>query len=511
MKAVSVQLSAISLVITFLGIAPWSTAQELQRVPAIVHVHSNLSTGVHSLDNLVSLARDQKIEAILLTENLLLRVDYGFLLFRLKVVEYPSVFQAGVERYLADVARVQRQHPDVFIVPGVEVIPYYYWTGSLLTGQLTHHDLQKNLLIFGLTDPEALKRLPVIGNPWNGRYEWQSLLLLAPGLLLIPGLRLAIKKTRRPRRMGRFVVVEERRRWPLGGVFILFALFGLAFNYPFTVDPLYGRDLTLMPYQALIDYVRERGGMTVWSLPEARDQSAHQLLGLTAKLETEPYPDDLIRTDRYTAFGALYDQTTSLPNPGERWDYLLGKFLANQRQAPGWAIGEAAYHSAESGKRFGGIQTVFMVTEKNQTAILESFRRGRFYALQKGPASLVLDEWSAAQSSQTAQSGDWLKASGADPIEVRMAVSVSDSSEIPVRVTLIRRGGEIAGIWSGKTPFRATFKDSAPPAKGYYRLDVRGPGPHRIISNPIFVENSSQQSAVSPQPFNNDKKLNADG
>lgn len=493
MTAISRGLSAISLVFCVLGVATVAHAQELRRLPALVHVHSTLSTGAHSIESLVTLAKDQGIEAILLAENFVLRVDYGPLPFHVKVVEYPSVLQVGVEQYLDEVARVQRRHPDVLLLPGVEVIPYYYWTGSLLTGDLTHHDLQKNLLIFGVTNPEDLRRLPVIGNRWNGRYEWRSVLLLAPGLLLVFGLVLLLRTTERRERMGRFMVVRKRRRSLLGGALTLAGVFWLGYHYPFTVDPLLpsGPSPRLTPHQALIDYVRAKGGVSVWSLPEARDRSSHSLMGLSVRLETEPYPDDLIKTDRYTAFGAIYDQPTRLTMPGERWDYLIGKFVNGQRESPGWAIGETAYHSQESGKKFGGIQTVFWVKEKSAAAVIESFRLGRFYALQKASTSLVLEEWSVSQSGAVALSGGRLKAKGAAPIEVKMAVTASDGRELPVRLALLR-GGELAASWSGTTPFRMTFKDAAAPSRGYYRLEVRGPSPARIVSNPIFIEAARQ-------------------
>jgi hypothetical protein len=33
-----------------------------------------------------------------------------------------------------------------------------------------------------------------------------------------------------------------------------------------------------------------------------------------------------------------------------------------------------------------------------------------------------------------------------------------------------------------------SFKDPAAPSRGYYRLEVRGPAPNRILTNPIFIE-----------------------
>ena len=45
-------------------------------------------------------------------------------------------------------------------IGGVEVVPHYRWTGGPWTGAMTLHDTQKNLLVFGVTDPARLAALP---------------------------------------------------------------------------------------------------------------------------------------------------------------------------------------------------------------------------------------------------------------------------------------------------------------------------------------------------------------
>ena len=58
------------------------TAEGLERLPAVLHVHSDLSTGDLSLEQLTAMAEKQGIGALLLTENYLLRVEYGLPPFR---------------------------------------------------------------------------------------------------------------------------------------------------------------------------------------------------------------------------------------------------------------------------------------------------------------------------------------------------------------------------------------------------------------------------------------------
>lgn len=480
------------IVIALVLLSSAAEAEPLRRLPALVHAHSTFSTGDLPLDRLLADARSQGLEAVFLSENYLLRVEYGLWPFRAATRvtrEEPSVLSRGVEAYLAEVAEVRKRFPDVMIVPGVEVIPHYYWTGSLLRGDLTNHDLQKNILVFGITDPEALKRLPSTGNPYLRRYSARSLVEALPGLLVVPGLWLIVVRRRRLRRLGKFTVVEHQRRWLAGGILCVLGVLALARAFPFTEDPWspYRPDPELAAHQALIDDVESRGGVSMWSFPEARDFSEVSFLGLRARVETDPYPDDLARTFRYTAFGAVYEETTRLVTPGGLWDFVLGKHLSGERSRPPWALGESGFHGYLGDKRLGTVQTVFLVREKTESALLESFRAGRMYALSRSPAyGLTLESFSVRRGDAEAVSGETLRASGNDPLEVRVKVSASDGGEYPIKALLVRNGA-VVRMWAGKTPLDVVHRESFAGAPSYYRLEVRGPGPHQLLSNPIFV------------------------
>ena len=66
-------------------------------------------------------------------------------------------------------------------------------------------------------------------------------------------------------------------------------------------------------------------------------------------------------------------------------------------------------------------------------------------------------------------------------------VSASDRESYPVKVVLIR-GGEVWESFEGMTPleFHLVEKDLWN-GKIFYRLEVRGPASHWLLSNPIFV------------------------
>ena len=102
------------------------------------------------------------------------------------------------------------------LTAGVEVMPHYHWTGSPFSLELALHETQKNLLVFGLHDVASLSALPVIGNPATREVTLQSLLDLAPALLIIPGLVLLARPRMRRARLGSSVIVVRRRRWIVG-------------------------------------------------------------------------------------------------------------------------------------------------------------------------------------------------------------------------------------------------------------------------------------------------------
>ncbi len=205
---------------------------------------------------------------------------------------------------------------------------------------------------------------------------------------------------------------------------------------------------------------------------------------------TPPYPDDLLRTARYTAFGAVYEDTTRFERPGGSWDRLLGEFAAGDRSRPGWAVGESGFHGFTAGKTLGKIRTVFLVEERTERAVLDALKRGRFYAVeQEAGAELALTEFSVRAGSTVAISGDLARASEATPVEVTIAVEATAGAAAArdVRVTLVRNG-TVVRAWTGPPPFRTVHRDVFDGSPTFYRLDVRGPG--HLLSNPIFVRRS---------------------
>jgi hypothetical protein len=467
-------------------------AQAREQVTAVLHVHSDLTTGDLPLDEVARVAEASGINAIFLAENYLLRVEYGLPPFRAltRVTrEEPSVLGgAGTTRFLELVAATRRQHPRLLIVPGVEVMPHYFWTGSPASLSMTLHNVQKNLLVFGLADPRTLSSLAATGNRQEPRYSWQSLADVTPALLVVPGVVLLGRKRREQRRLGRTVIVVWRRRWGMGLALIGVGIFAVVRGWPFTVDryPPW-QSAGLEPYQTLIDQVDRLGGVTMWSFPEAADTGQRKVGPVQVAWLTEPYADDLLRTFRYTAFGAVYEQPTRFTEPGLGWDRLLGQYARGERSRPAWAVAESGFHGLARGKRLGPVQTVFLVDERSETAVLDAFKRGRLYAVRRPPElALVLSDFSITAATATAASGETLRVPEGARLAVRVAVASSDGSAHPLRVTLVRNGTAVE-TWAGPTPFTAVHDETFDGAPLVFRVEARGRAPHQLLTNPVFV------------------------
>src|SRR5213080_4484621 len=96
--------------------------QAWRPVTTVFHVHSDMSTGSDSIESLAAQARSYGIEAIILTDNFLLRFEYGLFPLRgliRRTVAFPSIMRSGIGRYFETIREVNRRHPDMLVVPGV--------------------------------------------------------------------------------------------------------------------------------------------------------------------------------------------------------------------------------------------------------------------------------------------------------------------------------------------------------------------------------------------------------
>lgn len=482
-----------------LGLAATASAdshtQTCLSLRAAIHVHSTVSTGTLSLQSLAERAEQQGLDVLILSENFTLRYDYGLRPLEgvLKhQVAFPSVMEYGIERFLEDVHVVQQRHPNLIIVPGVEVAPHYYWTGSLAGRDLTMHNAQRNLLVIGLEKAADYASLPARGNPRSFAWDEKSLANGLPLLLVVPAVWLWLP--RKPQMPGWNEPVSPLRRVVAVTVMLLCA--GLLINaWPMTSPTFssYDAQAGYHPYQALIDAATQRGALVFWSMTEARDFSRHSFgpLGMVT-VKTEPHPEGLILTHGYTGFGGLYQETRRVVAPGGVWDQVLQARVTDSRGSIPTMIGETAFHGLDdAGKDLDRVYTVVHCTERTAASVLTALRAGHAYAVARGDQGILLqlDEFrvTTAGASRSAEIGETLDGRESREVMVRVGISAVDQKPHPARLRLIR-SGQVIGQIEGQTPLQYEMADREAPAGEWltYRVEVVGRS-GELLTNPIYV------------------------
>ncbi len=466
------------------------------------HVHSTWSTGSLTLNQLAERSQRFGIDAVVLAENFALRYEYGLPPLR-KILRHsytiPSLSADSIQPFLSDVAQVQTAYPDVLMIPGVEVAPHYYWTGSLLSGDLTMHNSQRNLLVFGLQNGEDYTKLPASGNAASFHHGWSMLVSMLPVLLFLPAGWYWFRRSRSRRKRRKFKMI--------GGGLAVVALLLTMNAWPFG-EPLYSTyddQLGFTPYQTLIDHVAGKEGMIVWSLPEARDSNAYSFGALgTVQVKTDPHPEALVQTTGFSGFGGVYQDTRHIHDPGGIWDLTLGQYLAGHRHMVPYLFGEIAFHvPGQAGIELNQVLNVLWVKERSMEGMMEAMQQGRFYAVgqYKPGIHLRLDEFHVQCPIPSCQAGmgETLQLSSAQDLSVVIKVSATDQQAYPVSLKLVQSGTVLSKV-TGHTPlqhvFQSKYEKSWRPF--YYRVEINGPG--EILSNPIFVIPPPQDQYVMNQP-----------
>ncbi|NOY53561.1 MAG: hypothetical protein GXP58_08070 [Deltaproteobacteria bacterium] len=459
----------------------------------VVHVHtSEFSSGAHTLDQLVKLARERQVDVIVLSDHDRIAMSYGLPPFP-HLFSFTrsrrSVLKEGIRKYLARVDAVDAAHPEIILVPGLESAPFYYWTGALRSGELVTHDWRKHIHVIGLTDPRVIDNLPILDNG----FSTENVRALLPRFLVYLGLLLA----------GVVLISWKGIFRTAGKVLLIIGILGGLDAQPFRSSPFdpYHGDQGVAPYQRLIDYVREHGGMTFWAHPEAHygDREAvfrKEIAGIslpTVRMHTGPHPSDLVRTYGYTGFEALYGDTIHATDPGKEWDRTLLQYCAGKRKNPPWGICGLDFHrqGQNSWSDFRRGQTIFLVKEKSRNAVLDAMRRGRMYAVYQGDSNRFrLDDFSITTEDGLSWSyaGETVKSAG-KPLKVHLSVYLEGKEKLFCEADLID-SGRLVKTLSGRLPLDEEYEFIPLRVKGYIRVEIRAPK-HRIISNPIFYKRTA--------------------
>lgn len=445
-----------------------------QSVAGLIDLRTTWSDGTHSVEELVEIARSRGFRVLFINDHDRIDVSYGLPPFRnilRNKKTYPSIMSQGAGKYLSEIQRVSEKYPDMLLIPGCEASAYYYWTGSWFKKDLTLHEYDRRILILNFNKAEDYEGIPNMGNTLSLRYTER----LLPGLVLFAFSLIIGAVLLKWRGFTRYT----------GLLIVVFSVLALIDSNPFrsSLFTAYHGDQGIAPFQELIDYVNERGGLSFWNYPEQR--SGNRQHG-PVFVKTPPYPEVLHQSEDYTGFSAIYGDRITLTEPGREWDGVLKEYCRGLREKAPWAISTADFHEeGRLGLKLGAFPTTFLVKTFSRKGVLEAARKGRMYcSLGDGRFWPKLEEFHVSgREGEKAHMGEALTTTQV-PV-IRFRVSHGADKAKPLTLYLIR-GGTLIGTFKSEPPVEVEFADrEAPPGeKTFYRLmDAR----KHLTSNPIFV------------------------
>jgi len=468
------------------------------QLDGIADVKTRFSRGCSTLRDVAEMARAKGIDTVIFGDQARDSLEYGVVpLERIirKRNENASILTMGAPAYIAEVNDNDKQFEETILISGSEVAPFYYWTGSVLNGNLIANNPDKHLFIVGFDEPEIYEQLPILDSNFSKRYlaHYQNYFY---GYLIFFLLFLTIFLKGYKKKLTRV----------FAGVMFLLALN----NIPFKSSPFsqYKGDLGAEPYQELIDYVTSNGGLIFWNHMEAPNKIKQKG---RVSYKTEPYPEDLVLTSGYTGFQSVADFPIMQIEPGNEWDNVLNKYLEGSRKKPVWGYGGNNYLCENGDTKLGEIRTIFLVRQKSRDEILEAMASGRMYAVrQTGDERISLDNFTLSDiiSGQQATMGEELISN--DFPELKIKVRMTSGTEKTVRLSVIRNGIEVKQE-KVSLPYELTWRDvnlNKNNGPLFYRLKVEADSKNYLVSNPIFFrfdEEFGTQSELVSQNVTTEK------
>lgn len=437
-----------------------------KKINCVLHVHSEFSGKKYTIGQIVELAKQNKIDCIVLNDHFLQKVEFGLWPVRQiikRTVDLPSVVKFGIERYLYEIDCYNNMQKEVLILAGVEVTPHYFFSAQ--EDSLIVNNLHKHILVVGLDKKETYLKMPVIGNEIN------------------------IKKFN-------FLYL-----WPVFGILLslilksktLFFIFFVALlnNFPF-LERKYSqyKDFGELPYQNLIDYINRSDNkcIIIWAHPEASNYEDKRLLKKIKNLkiftQTKPYYDSLIKTFDYDGFSIFAEGYRKIGPPEGIWDKILLEYCEGKRKKPIWCYAELDF--GETDEYMYSRKNILFVKEKTTKDILFSLKNGNFYTVWRDATDeLIISDFKICN--HPVIFGNRYKFES-DILNFEFKVSSLNNEKKNVKVIIIKNGKILYKFENIITPQKIIFSDNNTEKLSYYRVWIESNYPHMLATNPIFVE-----------------------
>jgi len=484
---------ALLLMCTLLIAFPSNALALYIQIDGVADIKSNFSEGCSSITDIASQAERQKIDVVMFGDYARNSIEFGIKPFERifkDIHQGPSVLDRGAGGYLSEIKDNDRKFERTLLIPGVETIPFYFWTGSNYDRNLTAHNWDKHLLVFGMPSAQDYEQLPLLNSNFSKRYTQELLKnFIIVSIIFV------------------LTVVAVYKGYLRKITVPLMLLFGLLTvnNHPFQSSPYdaYHGDQGMKPYQNLIDFATSKGALVFWNHMEATTGIIQKD---TLSLETLPYPDDLLKTQNYTGFQAVGDQPIVQTNPGQQWDQVLMEYLDGNRERPVWGFGGNDYLCEnQNGDSLGSVRTIFLVHDSSNDSVLDAMQKGRMYAVRQADANrLSLDEFVVKDQKAGNQvtMGQELVATDFPTINMKLRSVKGGNKTAQIKII---RNGDLVKEETVSLPYDLTWRDvgvdRVKPV--YYRINASVSPTDHLVSNPVFVkfvENIGVDVASAPAP-----------
>lgn len=455
----------------FLFIILFSThlcfCESLKKISCVLHIHSEFSGNNYPVSQIVEIAKQNKIDCVVLNDHFLKKVEFGLWPVRQiikKTISLPSVMSLGFDKYIYKINYYNNIQKEVLILPGVEVTPHYFF--SIKENSLIINNLHKHILIIGLDEnkKDIYVKMPTIGNEIN------------------------IRK------------INVISFWPILGILlsiilkskILFCVFFIALlnNFPF-LEKKYNqyKNFGELPYQNLIHYINDSGTdfITIWAHPEATNYEEKKFLKKIKNLkiftQTKPYYDSLINTFDYDGFSIFAEGFRKVGVPKGIWDRILLDYCEGKRKKPIWCYAEIDF--GETDTLIYSRKNILFVKEKEPKSVFSSLKNGNFYTVWRDANSeLIISDFKI--DNQLVIFGNRYEFEK-NILNFEFNVSFLNDERKNIKVLVIRDGEIIRKFEDIVTPQKITFSDEVPKKLSYYRIWVESNYPHMLATNPIFI------------------------